>query len=375
MTLDKPGFYEFFAGGGMARLGLGSGWKCLFANDVSDKKAAAYRANFGPSPELVVDDIRRLSCSQLPVGAALAWASFPCQDLSLAGNGRGLTGERSSTFLPFWKLIDGLAREGRPVPIVVLENVVGALTSNRGADFQTLFDWIGASGYRAGALVIDAVHFVPQSRPRLFIVAVHDACDLPDNGGPSEPWHTKRIRAACAELPASLRRRWIWWSLPDPPARRRHLADIVESTPDWHDAFETDRLLSMMSPGNVAKIRSAQKSREPQIGTIYKRIRIENGRKVQRAEVRFDGIGGCLRTPAGGSSRQTLIVVEPEHIRTRLLTAREIARLMGVPDTYTLPSRYNEAYHLMGDGVVAPAVAWLEQHLLQPLADRVIVAV
>src|SRR5689334_8990059 len=237
MTLDKPGFYEFFAGGGMARLGLGPGWSCLFANDVSEKKAVAYRANFGPAPELVVEDVRRLSYSQLPVGAALAWASFPCQDLSLAGNGRGLTGDRSSTFIPFWKLMDGLAREGRPVPIVVLENVAGALTSNRGADFRTLFDWIAASEYRAGALVIDASHFVPQSRPRLFIVAVHDSCELPDHGAPSDPWHTKRIREIYEELPAFLRRRWIGWNLPDPPARPRHLADIVESAPDWHDEF------------------------------------------------------------------------------------------------------------------------------------------
>lgn len=375
MTVDKPGFYEFFAGGGMARLGLGPGWRCLFANDVSGKKAAAYRANFGPSPELVVDDVRSLSCPQLPVGAALAWASFPCQDLSLAGNGRGLRGERSSTFVPFWKLIDGLAREGRPVPIVVLENVVGALTSNGGADFRTLFDWIAASGYRAGALVIDAAHFVPQSRPRLFIVAVHSSCDSPDKGEPCEPWHTRRIRAAYAELPASLRRRWIWWSLPDPPARRRHLEDIVEPASDWHDEFETERLLSMMSPNHVRKVRAARTSEQTRIGTIYKRIRIEDGRRVQRAEARFDGIGGCLRTPAGGSSRQTLIVVERERIRTRLLTSREAARLMGVPDTYRLPSRYNDAYRLMGDGVVVPAVAWLERGLLRTLAGRATVAV
>jgi DNA (cytosine-5)-methyltransferase 1 len=131
----------------------------------------------------------------------------------------------------------------------------------------------------------------------------------------------------------------------------------------------------MMSPAHIAKIRAAEESGEPQIGTVYKRIRVENSRKVQRAEVRFDGIGGCLRTPAGGSSRQTLIVVEPERILTRLLTSREAARLMGVPDTYTLPSRYNDAYHLMGDGVVVPAVAWLERGLLRKLAERVIVAV
>ncbi len=78
-------FLEFFAGGGMARLGLGRGWRCLFANDLDPAKCAAYRANFG-GEELVEADIAGLSARDLPAARAdLAWASFPCQDLSLAG--------------------------------------------------------------------------------------------------------------------------------------------------------------------------------------------------------------------------------------------------------------------------------------------------
>ena len=88
-------FYEFFAGGGLAWMGLGDDWTCLFANDISAKKAEVYRANFGAAPELVVDDIHNISTRDIPGSAALAWASFPCQDLSLAGNGGGLRAERS----------------------------------------------------------------------------------------------------------------------------------------------------------------------------------------------------------------------------------------------------------------------------------------
>lgn len=90
--------------------------------------------------------------------------------------------------------------------------------------------------------------------------------------------------------------------------------------------------------------------------------------KTQRAEVRFDESSGCLRTPAGGSSRQTVLLVEGGRVRSRLLSPREAARLMGVPEDYPLPSNYNEAYHLFGDGLVVPVVSWLEQHLLRPLA-------
>ncbi|MEM7013912.1 MAG: DNA cytosine methyltransferase, partial [Verrucomicrobiota bacterium] len=103
-------------------------------------------------------------------------------------------------------------------------------------------------------------------------------------------------------------------------------------------------------------------SKSKTVGTLYRRTR--NGQ--QRAEVRFD-IAGCLRTPAGGSSRQTLVVVHRGKVRTRLLSAREAARLMGIPDSYQLPKRYNDAYHLAGDGVVVPVVRYLAKHALEPI--------
>jgi DNA (cytosine-5)-methyltransferase 1 len=100
----EHGFYEFFAGGGMARAGLGSGWKCLFANDFDHKKGETYRKNWGDK-ELKTLDVGSLKTSDLPGVADLAWASFPCQDLSLAGGGAGLKGDRSGTFWPFWRLM------------------------------------------------------------------------------------------------------------------------------------------------------------------------------------------------------------------------------------------------------------------------------
>jgi DNA (cytosine-5)-methyltransferase 1 len=122
----------------------------------------------------------------------------------------------------------------------------------------------------------------------------------------------------------------------------------------------------MMTAVNRRKVLAAQAAGRLKVGTIYRRTR--GG--VQRAEVRFDGISGCLRTPTGGSSRQTIIVVEGAHLRTRLLSSREAARLMGLPDSYKLPKRYNDAYHLAGDGVVVPVVSHLAKHLLTPLASR-----
>jgi DNA (cytosine-5)-methyltransferase 1 len=116
------------------------------------------------------------------------------------------------------------------------------------------------------------------------------------------------------------------------------------------------------------KVESAMQAGTRKIGCIYKRMREnENGERVQRAEVRFDNISGCLRTPVGGSSRQTLIFIDHGRIRTRLLAPREAARLMGLPESYALPEKYNEAYHLAGDGVVVPVVRFLSVNLLGPL--------
>jgi len=374
----RYGFYEFFAGGGMARLGLGQRWHCLFANDNSPKKIRSYRTNFGHEDSLSGDDVHDLRPEMIPGYADLAWASFPCQDLSLAGNGGGLNSRRSGTFWPFWHLMERLAVGGRAPAVVVLENVVGALSSHKGRDFEAIISAVASEGYWYGALVLDAVHFVPQSRPRLFVVASRGeppsqliaTADLE----PGETASSKLVIRAFDRLPEELKQRWVWWDLPEPPQRRSAVDDILEDRPsgvEWHSPEYTNRLLEMMSPINIQKVHAAQAEGGTRIGFVYRRTRREDGQRVQRAEVRFDGIAGCLRTPAGGSSRQTVLLVEDDCIRSRLLSPREAARLMGVPESYVLPESYNEAYHLMGDGLVVPVVSWLESQLITPLLASV----
>ena len=187
------------------------------------------------------------------------------------------------------------------------------------------------------------------------------------------PWHTTGVRTAFTRLPDALKTDWIWWKMPVPGRRAGRFADLVEAHPDstrWHEPTETTALLSMMSEVNLAKVETAKASGVIMVGTLYKRTRHEHGIKVQRAEIRFDDIAGCLRTPAGGSSRQSIMVIEGESIRSRLISARETARLMGLPDTYRLPASYNEAYHLTGDGVVVPVVRHIARHLFEPLLRR-----
>lgn len=365
-------FYEFFAGGGMARAGLASGWKCLFANDFDKKKGESYKNNWG-GDDLVVDDIRNIAPEEMPNRPDLVWGSFPCQDLSLAGGGAGLLGNRSGTFWPLIWHIQNLKDEGRAPAVIALENVLGTLTSHSGTDFTAICQALADLGYTYGAIVVDASHFVPQSRPRLFVIGVRSDLKIDSRttvAEPKVPWHTTGLKNAYRRLPQKLQDNWRWWNLPNPPKRTTKFADLVEEEPAstrWHKPSETTALLSMMSEVNLAKVEMAKASAVKMVGTIYKRTRHERGIKVQRAEVRFDDIAGCLRTPSGGSSRQLIMVVEGDQIRSRLISTRETARLMGLPDTYQLPERYNEAYHLTGDGVAVPVVRYIAKHLFEKL--------
>ncbi len=358
-------FYEFFAGGGMARTGLGPQWRCLFANDFDARKADAYRANFG-GDQLVAGDVWELDASRLPGLADLAWASSPCQDLSLAGARRGLGGERSSAFWGFWRLMEQLALEGRAPRALGMENVTGLLTSHGGSDFSALCAALAGLGYRFGALEIDAALFVPQSRPRLFLLAVRDTASAV--GGPGG-FHGPAVMKAFERLPEPLKQAWVWWRLPPPARPNVRLADLLEPDEDvaWLASAETERLLSLTAPLHRARLQTLTQTPGRHVGTAFRRTRIEAGQRVQRAEVRFDGVAGCLRTPTGGSSRQFVMVVEEGRVKARLLTAREAARLMGLPDDYRLPKATTAALHLTGDGVAAPVVRHLAAHVLEPV--------
>jgi DNA (cytosine-5)-methyltransferase 1 len=370
-------FYEFFAGAGMARAGLGKNWDCLFANEFDVKKTTIYQKNWEENGSaLKVGDIGLLKAADVPGCADLAWASFPCQDLSLAGAGAGLKGDRSGTFWPFWRLMEALIKDGRGPKLIVLENVCGTLTSHDGKDFAAICSTYAKSDYAFGAVIIDAVHFVPQSRPRLFVIGVrNDIAISPDlvmcGPSPLALWHPRALLNAYQSLAPKLKEKWIWWNLPNPRARNTSFADLVEENPlgvDWHTPSETAKLLKMMSPLNLEKMSEAKRAGRRMVGAVYKRTRLDEfGRKVQRAEIRFDDIAGCLRTPAGGSSRQVIVIVDGRTVRSRLISPRETARLMGLPDDYELPTNYNEAYHLTGDGVAVPVVRHLAHHIFEPL--------
>ena len=225
-----PTFAEFFAGIGLVRKAIEPlGWECAFANDISPKKAEQYERAYGGA-HLIVDDINNLPETQLPPGIDLFTASFPCIDLSLAGNRNGIDGRHSSAFWPFLRLLRDYSETGTP-KAVLLENVVGMLTSNGGLDLSRIVAGLNELGYKVDVVVVDAKWFVPQSRPRVFVIGLlgdDDAMKAPVDSKPTRirPNAVRAFQAAhqaanFGEIP-----------LPDPPERSpESLSDLLEDVP------------------------------------------------------------------------------------------------------------------------------------------------
>jgi DNA (cytosine-5)-methyltransferase 1 len=341
--------HEFFAGSGLVACGLEGMFSPIWANDISERKAGVYRSNFR-SDHFVLDDIKNINGADLPY-AHLSWASFPCQDLSLAGSLGGIDAARSGLVWEWLRILREMPE--RPA-ILLIENVAGLLSANKGQNYAKLHHALLELGYKSGAMLIDAVHFVPQSRLRVFVIAVGCDVAVPQelmDTGPN--WlHNKAAVNLGKVLPE-----WIWWRAEKPPKRRNHLTDNINlSAP-----YDKDEVLRLMSPRHKEKLDSLENA----VATGYRRTR--EGK--QRLELRFDGVAGCLRTPEGGSSKQFLIVKRDGEAHARLLSPREAARLMGAPDSFVLPDTYNDGYKAMGDAVVLPVATFIGEMFLTKLAE------
>jgi DNA (cytosine-5)-methyltransferase 1 len=366
-AVEGKTFCEFFAGIGLVREGLlASGWSCVYANDIDPRKRALYEARFGRSDHFHEGDVWRTAeaAGRIPGRPFLATASFPCVDLSLAGHYRGLQGDHSSTFFGFARVLAALA--GRRPRAVLLENVTGLLTSRKGEDFAAVARTLAELGYWLDAFVVDAKHFVPQSRPRVFLVGVAEGPRAPGAARRPSPDGLRPARLLALMERVSLPTGWLFLDLPALPVRRTQLAELIDldDGQEWWDAGEVERHRRMMSDRHRRQVERLLAEGGTHVGTIYRRVRHGS----QRAEVRLDGVAGCLRTPRGGSARQIVIVLERGRVRMRWMAPREYARLQGAGDFPLVGDRIRLLYGF-GDAVCVPAVRWIDQHVLSPLFD------
>lgn len=376
--LSERSVAEFFAGIGLMRMGFEhKGWHVAFANDIDPHKQSTYEGHFGRTDQhFVLDDIHRLPADDVPT-VSLATASFPCTDLSLAGGREGIHGRESSAFWGFTRILERMG-DRRP-PLALIENVPGFLTSHGGADFMAAMQTLNGLGYSVDAFIMDAQWFVPQSRQRLFVVGTNDALLAADASALSA---NERLESAVRPqaLVKYMRQhqsdiRWHIRDLPSPPATSpAGLVDILEDLPTdnpmWWSPARAQKLLNQMSPRHRT-IADAMIAREAwSYGTVFRRMRADklSGEKKSMAELRVDGIAGCLRTPKGGSAKQILFKAGFGQYHTRLLSPREVARLMGA-DEYNLPETLDQAYFGFGDAVCVPVIEWVAEQYFDAMID------
>lgn len=358
---------EFFAGIGLMRLGLeAANVETVWANDIEPNKRDMYVANFGDD-EFVLADIRDISGDSLP-DIDIATASFPCTDLSLAGHRRGLGAAAaprdknggSSMFWEFARVLEEM-ESGRP-PVILLENVLGFASSHGGRDLRDAVTELNRLGYSCDLLAIDARHFVPQSRPRMFIVglAEPDLKDLLLDRVERPDW----ARRIALESPDA---RFHARALPPLPLGPNNLSGIIERFPsdsvEWWEDERVEQFIASLSPIQRTRLEALKQSRKLLWRTAYRRTR----NRVAVWEIRADEIAGCLRTARGGSSKQALVEVGEGEARIRWMTPREYARLMGAP-SFHLDARRNQALFGFGDAVCVPVISWLCEHYVAPAA-------
>lgn len=357
---------EFFAGIGLMRMGLEqSGWIVKWANDIDEDKMHMYKGHYNnDKAHFHLGDVHDLNERDIPT-VALATASFPCNDLSLAGSRRGLAGQHSSAF---WGFVNALKLMGKRRPqLIMLENVSGFLTSHSGNDFRDACLALNELDYSVDALMIDASRFVPQSRQRLFLIGKRQSQAFGRIDDSLSFFESPCRPAALADFILwNPDIRWSIRDLPNIPKNHSSLRDIIDdlptSSPFWWSKQRAEYLLNQMSERHRAIANRMINDKNISCGTVFRRVR--NGRSM--AELRIDGIAGCLRTPRGGSGRQILFVAGKGRYAVRLLTPRECARLMGADD-FKITVPLNKALFGFGDAVCVPVIRWIAENYLTPV--------
>jgi DNA (cytosine-5)-methyltransferase 1 len=351
---------EFFAGIGLVGAAVKSvGGTVAFANDIEPSKHALYAENF-PDDPFTLGDIREVRGDDVP-DVELATASFPCTDLSLAGNRAGLAGPESGMFWEFARVIREMGE--RAPGAVLLENVPSFATSHGGGDLEDAIRELNDLGYVCDLLLVNASHFVPQSRPRLFVVGVCEPWEGSAEPAPS-PLRPAWLERFCSQRP-ELRIRLR--DYPEPPSTTATLADVVErldaEDERWWEPQRVRRFKTGMVELQRERLEAMVRSSKLTWRSAYRRTR--SGKSVW--EMRQDEIGGCLRTARGGSSKQALVEAGNGELRVRWMTPREYARLQGVDDAYRLGAvSPNQALFGLGDAVCVPAVAWVLRNAVLP---------
>ena len=164
-------FFDMFSGIGGFREGLNraGGFSCVGHCEIDKYADRSYRAIFNTEGEWFCNDAKKIRPEELPEFDLLC-GGFPCQAFSVAGKRQGFEDARGTLFFEIARLV-----KARRPPYLLLENVPGLLSHNKGATFNTILYTLYELGYHVEWQVLNSKDFgVPQSRKRVYLVGYLD---------------------------------------------------------------------------------------------------------------------------------------------------------------------------------------------------------
>jgi len=334
--MNKPS-HEFtcidlFAGIGGIRLGFEkNGGECVFTSEWDKFSQKTYIENFKPHHPLI-GDITTFDPNKIPDHDVLL-AGFPCQPFSIAGvskkNALGLPhGFKDKTQGTLFFNVAEILSLKKPAAFM-LENVKNLMSHDKGNTFQIMLDiLVNELGYHVQSRLLDAKHFVPQHRERIIIAGFREKTDFDFN-----------------QL-----------ILPTPT---KTLADILHTEDGSESDYDNGRFINAKGKVNEKYILSeklwnylrqyAEKHRQKGNGFGYGMVKPENIARTLSARYYKDG--------------SEILVFRGKNKRPRRLTPRECARLMGYPDTVSIPVSDTQSYRQFGNSVVVPVIHSVAAHM------------
>ena len=298
-------FFDLFAGIGGFRLGLeANGHKCIGSCEIDKYARKIYAKNFGSEPEY--KDARDINTTELPDFDILS-AGFPCQSFSIVGNRQGLEDTRGTLVYEIFRI----AREKQP-SILLLENVKGLLSHDKGKTFEVIIQSLDEMGYDCEWQLINSKYFVPQNRERIFII------------GHLRGSSSRKILPLGQVNPGNVKPR--------------------------EQLYATDECSSTLT----ATYWKGYGGGRPMIAEPKIKVLSNSDRDTYRI-YSTDGVARTLRAGVGGLGKMTGVYKTSDY-HYRKLTPTECERLQGFPDGFTSGVSDTQRYKMLGNAVTVTVI-------------------
>jgi DNA (cytosine-5)-methyltransferase 1 len=385
--------FSMFSGIGGFDLAMRNlGHEIIGACEIDKYARKVYARQFPGVP--IHNDATRLQAESLPQFDVLC-AGFPCQAFSIAGKRRGFEDTRGSLFFE----IARIAKEKKP-SILLLENVKGLLSHDKGETFRTIISTLDEMGYDAEWQVLNSKYHVPQNRERIFIVG-HSRGQRARQVFPLGDFNQKTDRKIkkAGQLTSHNGTSFYDISGISPTLiSSEGSGSIVKIKHHINSTSQADRVYDTDGIGPTLGIGNAMS--KPLIGVIndkgtFKEVDkstcidanyhkgmdnhgqrtmiawSSSGRKGYREERIKIGEANTLTTGDGCKNQSTATYVN-EGMKIRKLTPKECERLQGFPDDWT---KYDDdgnivsdtqRYKMCGNAVTVPVVQYIASHFEFP---------